>query len=186
MPYIDLNNHAPGIIGLLRFRPETGRPLSELAEVLLRGPHSLPPGERELIAAYVSALNRCQFCARSHAASAAAQLPGGASTVEQVQTDPDQAAISDKMKELLKIAAKVQRSGTEVNAADVASARAADASDVEIHDAVLIAAAFCMYNRYVDGLATIAPDDEAMYAQNAERIVAIGYLPGSDELNSDA
>ena len=176
MPHINVPWYCPGIIGLLRLRPETGRPLSELAEVLLRGPNSLTRGERELIAAYVSSLNECKFCARSHAAFAAAQLPEGMALVEEVEANLDQAPISGKMRALLRIAAEVQRSGKEVTAEAVASARAAGASDLEIHDTVLIAAAFCMYNRYVDGLATIAPEDPALYAQQADRIVANGYL----------
>ena len=73
MPHITLNSDEPGIRGLIRFRPETGRPLSELAEVLLRGPGPLTRGERELIAAYVSGLNDCQYCSSSHSACAAAQ-----------------------------------------------------------------------------------------------------------------
>ena len=71
MPHIALNSDQPGIRGLLQYRPETGRPLSELAEVLLRGPSTLTRGERELIGAYVSALNDCRYCSSSHAAWAA-------------------------------------------------------------------------------------------------------------------
>ena len=87
MPHITLNSAEPGIRGLLRYRPETGRPLSELAEVLLRGPGTLTRGERELIAAYVSGLNDCQYCTSSHSATAAAQLPGGMALVDQVRAD---------------------------------------------------------------------------------------------------
>jgi alkylhydroperoxidase family enzyme len=61
VPYIPLPENLPGIIGLLDFRPETAKPLSELANVLLHGPNSLSPGERELIASYVSARNACLF-----------------------------------------------------------------------------------------------------------------------------
>src|SRR5690348_12035888 len=150
MPHITLNSAEPGIRGLLRFRPETGRPLSELAEVLLRGPSTLTRGERELIAAYVSALNECRYCTASHSATAAAQLPGGMALVEQVR---------------------------DVTADLVAQARAAGATDLEIHDTVLIAAAFCMMNRYVDGLATTAPEDPALYAAGAQRLISQGYLP---------
>ncbi len=176
MPYINLGNDLPGISGLLNYRPETGRPLSELAEVLLRGPNTLARGERELIAAYVSRLNECVFCASSHSAFAAAQLPEGMPLVGQVCADLEQAPVSAKLKALLRMAAKVQQGGKAVTAADVAAAREAGASDVEIHDAVLIAAAFCMFNRYVDGLATIAPYDPAGYQQAAELIVTKGYL----------
>ena len=81
MPHITLNSDEPGIRGLLRYRPETGCPISELAEVLLRGPSTLTRGERELIAAYVSALNECTFCYTSHAAIAACQLDDGEALV---------------------------------------------------------------------------------------------------------
>jgi uncharacterized peroxidase-related enzyme len=181
MPHIALNSGEPGIRGLLRFRPETGRPLSELAEVLLRGPGTLARGERELIAAYVSALNDCQYCSASHSACAAAQLPGGMAVVEQVCADAGNAPVSAKLRALLAIAAAVQQSGLNVSAQDVAEARSAGATDLEIHDTVLIAAALCMFNRYVDGLATLAPEDPALYAAGAQRLINEGYLPPSAE-----
>ena len=183
MPHITLNSEEPGIRGLLRYRPETGRPISELAEVLLRGPSTLTRGERELIAAQVSALNECRYCTASHAATAAAQLPGGMDLdlVEQVRADAASAPISAKLQALLAIAAAVQRSGRDVTDDLVAQARAAGATDLEIHDAVLIAAAFCMMNRYVDGLATIAPADPAVYAAGAQRLISQGYIPPSAE-----
>jgi uncharacterized peroxidase-related enzyme len=177
LPHITLNSDEPGIRGLLRYRPETGRPISELAEVLLRGPSTLTRGERELIAAYVSALNQCRYCSASHSASAAAQLPGGMPLVEQVRADTASAPVSAKLKALLAIAAAVQQSGLSVTVGQVTEARAAEATDLEIHDTVLIAAAFCMMNRYVDGLATLAPDDPEVYAAGAQRLIQHGYLP---------
>ncbi|GAA0404014.1 carboxymuconolactone decarboxylase [Acrocarpospora corrugata] len=176
MPHITLTSGEPGIRGLFRFRPETARPLNELVESLLRADNTLSRGERELIAAYVSALNECRYCFSSHAAYAAAQLEGGMALVEQVRADVGAAPISVKMKALLAIAASVQQGGLNVTEKLVAAARETGATDVEIHDTVLIAAAFCMFNRYVDGLATIAPDDPDSYAVRAERIVSIGYL----------
>ncbi|MEV4170487.1 peroxidase-related enzyme [Nonomuraea sp. NPDC049709] len=176
MPHIDLGNDAPGIVGLLRYRPETGKVLSELAEVLLRGDNTLSRGERELIASYVSTLNECGFCARSHGAFAAAQLDGGEEVVAHACAAPDTAPISGKLRALLRVAAAVRHGGSAVTPEDVAAAREAGATDTEIHDTVLIAAAFCMFNRYVDGLATTAPDDPAPYAHRAAHIVAHGYL----------
>jgi uncharacterized peroxidase-related enzyme len=179
MPHIELgvdDRMFPGISGLTQYRPETAGPLMELAEVLLRGPSSLSPGERELIASYVSDRNECRFCASSHAAFAAAQLDGGMPLVEQVHCDVDGAPVSDKLRALLHIAGAVQQGGRRVTTELVDAARAAGASDLEIHDTVLIAAAFCMYNRYVDGLATFAPQDPAVYAARAERVVTYGYL----------
>jgi uncharacterized peroxidase-related enzyme len=167
---------APGIRGLFAFRPETAVPLNALAEVLLRSPGTLSPGQRELIAAYVSGLNECRFCCASHSAFAAAQLDDGLTLVEQVRRDLDSAAISAKLRALLRVAAAVQESGRKVTPELIDAARDAGATDAEIHDAVLIAAAFCMYNRYVDGLGTFAvTDDPAAYADDAKRIVSQGY-----------
>jgi uncharacterized peroxidase-related enzyme len=176
MAHIDLPTTSPGIRGLFEFRPETAAPLGHLAEVLLRGDNTLERGERELIAAYVSSLNDCHFCMSSHAAFAALQLPDGWDVVDGVLHDPASAPVSDKMRGLLAIAGEVQRSGRAVTPETIAAAREAGATDVEIHDAVLIAAAFCMFNRYVDGLGTFAPPDRADYVPMAEQIVASGYV----------
>lgn len=165
----------PGILGLMAFRPETARPLNELANVLLVAPNSLSRGERELIAAYVSDLNQCSFCCQSHSAFAAAQLPAGPELVDKVRRDPESAPVSDRMKALLRIAAAVQLDGRRVTTALVDQAKAAGATDVEIHDAVLIAAAFCMFNRYVDGLGTLADRDSSRYAAMARRVTEAGY-----------
>lgn len=166
----------PGIVSLFAFRPETARPMQELAEVLLRGPSSLSRGERELIAAVVSTRNDCHFCGSSHAAFAAAQLEGGDELVASVRVDPETAAISDKMKRLIAIAEQVQVSGKSVTDDVVAAARAAGATDVEVHDTVLIAAAFCMFNRYVDGLAAMTPQEPEAYRAMAGMIVEHGYV----------
>jgi uncharacterized peroxidase-related enzyme len=165
----------------MMFRPETAKPLSELAEVLLRGPSSLSRGERELIAAYVSKENDCTFCQMSHGTFAQLQLDGGASVVAAVKADYETAPISDKLKALLNIAGKVQVGGKQVTDKDMALAREQGATDIEIHDTVLIAAAFCMYNRYVDGLATFTPTEPEDYLESGQMIVDLGYmavLPG--------
>jgi len=176
MPHIDLPEGIPGIRSAMAFRPETAEPLCLLAETLLRDDNSLSRGERELIASYVSSLNECRYCATSHGAYAAAQLDGGAGLVEQVKRDLDTAPVDEKLRALLRIAAKVQQGGRSVTTGDVEAARAEGATDVEIHDTVLIAAAFCMFNRYVDGLATWTPDDPAVYDGMAERMLEHGYL----------
>ena len=176
MPHIDLPEGLPGILGPMAFRPETAEPLNQLADVLLRGPSTLERGERELIAAYVSRLNSCHFCHTSHATFAALQLDGGWDVIDAVVADLDTAPVTPKLRALLRIAAKVQQSGREVTDADVAAARAEDATDVEIHDTVLIAAAFCMFNRYVDGLATFAPPEREDYLESGQMIVEHGYV----------
>ncbi|MDH2429391.1 carboxymuconolactone decarboxylase family protein [Sphaerisporangium sp. TRM90804] len=176
MAHIALNDGETGIVGLLRYRPETARPLAELAEVLLRDANTLSRGERELIAAYVSELNECRFCSSSHGACAALQLPKGMTLVAQVQTDLASAPIGEKLRALLGIAASVQKGGGEVTEKQVMVAREAGATDLEIHDTVLIAAAFCMFNRYVDGLAASTPDDPAEYISIAGHLICGGYL----------
>jgi uncharacterized peroxidase-related enzyme len=176
MTHIDLPEGVPGIRGGFAFRPETAKPMHELAEVLLRGDSTLGRGERELIAAYVSSLNECFFCQASHSTFAALQLEGGMELVEQVKRDPATAPIDAKLRALLAIAGKVREDGRTVHADDIAAAKAEGATDIEIHDTVLIAAAFCMFNRYVDGLATWAPTEPAVYAEMGQRIVGQGYL----------
>ena len=148
--------------------------MRELAHILLHEPNSVDPGERELIATYISSLNDCYFCQTSHGAAAACHL-GGNSIVKQVKTDFTQAPISEKLKRLLVIAGKVQRDGKQVTTEDVEAARELGATDMEIHDTVLIAAAFCMYNRYVDGLATWQPKEESMYEQMGKHLASEGY-----------
>jgi len=157
------------------FRPETAKPLNELADVLLHGSHTLLAGERELIAAYVSARNDCAYCQTIHGAIAAHHLGGNDALVDCVKRDFEGAGISAKLKALLAIAGKVQRSGKDVTADDIARARKEGASDLEIHDTVLIAAMFAMCNRYVDGLATWMPDDPEFYRQRAAKLAAEGY-----------
>ena len=174
MAHIDVPPGIPGIRSLLAFRPETAGPLTDLANVLLRAPNSLIPVERELIAAFVSARNECTFCHRSHAAIAACYL-GDEILVAEVLKEPDTAPISDKLKALLALAGRVQQGGLAVRHDDVLRARDAGASDTEIHDTVLIAAAFCMYNRYVDGLAAWTPDDAEGYRQRAQLVAEQGY-----------
>jgi uncharacterized peroxidase-related enzyme len=172
--HIDVPQGIPGIRSLLAFRPETAGPLIDLAETLLRAPNSLSRGDRELIAAVVSARNDCVFCHASHAAIAAGYL-GDERLVAEVVRCPDTAPISDKLKALLALAIHVQQGGLAVTHGDVARARDAGATDTEIHDSVLIAAAFCMYNRYVDGLAAWTPDDPEGYRQRARVVAEHGY-----------
>jgi uncharacterized peroxidase-related enzyme len=176
MPHIALPDGVPGIRSALQYRPETAKPLLELAETLLRAPNSLTSGERELIAAFVSARNECLFCHASHRAAAAHHLNGNYAVVDAVRTDYQTAPVSAKLKALLTIAGQVQQGGKQVTSAHVEGARMAGATDIEIHDTVLIAAAFCMFNRYVDGLATWTPTDEAVYDQMGRRMAQQGYV----------
>jgi uncharacterized peroxidase-related enzyme len=176
MAYIKVEEGIPGIRSLVLFRPETGKPLYDLAQVLLRGPSPLTEAERELIAAYVSYRNNCLFCMNSHAAAAMHLLGEKKDIVGDVLKDMQRSAITDKMKALLNIAGKVQVLGKEVTTEDIAAARQLGANDREIHDTVLIAAAFCMFNRYVDGLASFTPSDPETYKEMGKRMAEKGYI----------
>jgi uncharacterized peroxidase-related enzyme len=186
MPYIPLEEHLPGITGLLEYRKDSAAPIRELTQILLRGPSSLTEGERELIATIVSHRNQCSFCATAHTAATAALL-GESATAEKVKADIDTAPVSSKMKALLTIAVQVQQSGKAVTETAIRNAKQEGATDIEIHDTVLIAALFCLYNRYVDGLATVTPADPGFYKGLGERLKNHGYnrLPqGYDHLKN--
>jgi uncharacterized peroxidase-related enzyme len=175
MAHILLEEGIPGIRSLVMYRPDTGKPLYELAQVLLREDSPLSPAERELIATYVSYQNECRFCASSHAAAARYLFKDNAEIVDLVLDDYQNAPISNKLKALLTIAGNVQKDAQTVTELEISLARNAGANDRDIHDTVLIAAAFCMFNRYVDGLATFTPTDASVYAQMGERMGTIGY-----------
>ncbi|WP_336517266.1 peroxidase-related enzyme [Pollutibacter soli] len=175
MPHIDFKNDFPGIRSAMAYRPETAEPMGVLAELLLRDDEGMSRADRELIGTYVSHLNDCFYCNYSHGAIACIYLGGDEELVNQVREDFTKAAISEKLKSLLNIARKVQQSGKAVLAEDIADAKTAGASDRDIHDTVLIAAAFCMFNRYVDGLATVTPTDMSSYPKRAMQIVENGY-----------
>lgn len=176
MPHIPLRTDLYGITSLLDFRKETAAPLCELTQVLLRGESTLSKAERELIAAYVSSLNDCVFCSSAHTAATCA-LPGGGETdIQPMVKDIDALKISPKLKSLLQLAAKVQQGGIHVQLSDVEWAKQNGATDLEIHDTVLIAALFCLYNRYVDGLATRRPVDSEFYSALGQRLSNRGYV----------
>jgi uncharacterized peroxidase-related enzyme len=177
MAHIDLGNDLPGIRGPMAYSPETARPLNELAEALLRDDdNTLSRGDRELIGTYVSYLNDCFFCQNVHGSLAQHYMECDMSYIDAIKANPAATVLSDKMKALLSIAASVQKGGKSVTPGQIDKARTLGATDKEIHDTVLIAAAFCMYNRYVDGLATWAPQDRQFYIDRAPRRAAEGYL----------
>lgn len=176
MSYIELNNKLPGIAGLLEYRPETAKPLGELAETLLRGPSTLTSAEREMIASYVSYQNECHFCHSSHGAAAAHHLDGNLDLLDDIKNDFKNTEISPKLRKLLDVAKKVQVSGNHVTNDDIEAAKQEGATDREIHDTVLIAAAFCMFNRYVDGLGTWAPEEKEAYDESGKRLAHQGYV----------
>jgi len=180
MAFIRVPEGVPGIRSLAMFRPETGQHLYALAQVLLRGDSPLTPAERELIGAHVSARNNCLFCRDSHAAAARELFGGQRDVVDCVIENKTSDSISLKLKALLNIAAKVQLNGRAVQPEDIGQARHNGATDREIHDTVLIAATFSMFNRYVDGLNSLTPTEPAEYAQMGKRLASVGYVPPSE------
>ena len=176
MAYIKVPESVPGIRSLAQFRPETGKHLYDLVQILLRGQSPLTEAERELIAAYVSYRNDCMFCMSSHAAAARCLYGDEKAFVDEVLKDMEHSNVSDKLKALLNIAGKVQILGREVMPADIEEARKHGADDREIHDTVLIAATFSMFNRYVDGLSTLTPSNPEEYKAMGERMATKGYV----------
>ena len=176
MPHINVDKNLPGMRSLMAFSPKTAAPMGELANLLLRTSDSLSMADRELIGTYVSYLNDCFYCQQSHGAIAVCYLDGDTELVEQVKKDYTKADISDKLKSLLAIAGSVQKGGKFVTPEQIEAAKALGATDNDIHDTVLIAAAFCMFNRYVDGLDTWQPDDEELYDKMGEQRAREGYL----------
>lgn len=176
MPHITLDPALPGITGLLNYRQDTALPIRQLTQILLRGESTLTEGERELIAAVVSHGNQCRFCTAAHTAAADVLL-GEKETAELAKNDPEHAPVSEKMKYLLEIARRVQADARTVSSELVADAKNAGATELEIHDTVLIAALFCLYNKYVDGLASVTPADPAFYERLATILKNSGYLP---------
>lgn len=175
MAHIKLPEGLPGIRGPMAFRPDAAKHLNDLAEVLLRSENSLTRGERELIATYVSYLNDCFFCQNAHGGLAQHYLQCDVQFIDEVKANANGSPISAKLKSLLSIAESVQKGGKQVTASQIETAKLLGATDREIHDTVLIAAAFCMFNRYVDGLATWAPKDRAFYINRAKSRAEEGY-----------
>ncbi|MCW6003132.1 carboxymuconolactone decarboxylase family protein [Micromonospora sp. CPCC 205371] len=148
--------------------------VADLMHELLRGDSPLSAAEREAIGAYVSRRNECEFCARSHGATAA-HLDASEELREAALVGPDAEGIPPKLRALLAVAGAIVEGGHRVTDKLVEAAREAGATDEELHDTVLIAAAFCMVNRYVDGLGAVTPTEDAAYDQMGVRLARDGY-----------
>ncbi len=175
MAYIKVPEGLPGIVGPMAFRPETALHLNNLAEELLRSKNSLSRGFRELMATYVSYLNDCFFCQNAHGGLAQHYLECDMNYIDNIKKNYLDSDLTGKEKALLEIAASVQKGGKNVSGGQIEKARKLGATDLEIHDTVLIAAAFCMFNRYVDGLNTWAPEDRNFYVIRAKSRAEEGY-----------
>ena len=175
MSFIKLKDKLPGIVGLIFYKRSTARGVGHLGQAALRGPSPLTVAERELIAAYVSSLNECDFCADSHGAIVNEILKDNGNTVRCAISNTASANISPRMRALLNIAGKVQKSGRLVTREDLQTARDLGASDEAIHDSVYVAAAFCFFNRYVDGLKTVPMKAKEDYIEPARMLIKFGY-----------
>ncbi len=177
MAHITLSNDLPGIIGPMTQYPQTAQALNQLAQVLLQTDEELTKAERELIAAHVSQLNTCTFCSNSHLNAALAHLEQAPRFIDVTRESArDGLSIRPVVEALLEVAGKVQQGGLQVSEADIRAAKQLGATDRMIHDTVLIAAAFCMFNRYVDGLATWRPEEVGFYAHTGKMLADEGYL----------
>lgn len=172
----------PGILAAMRLTPGLGVHLRALADELLVNPFpgaTLVRAEREMLATAVSAANDCFYCMDSHGAFATALLERDHPAFDVGVIDVIKTGSSDgldpKMQALLHIARTVRRDGRQLTAADVDAARDAGAAEADVQLAVLIAAAFSMYNRMVDGLRAKTPPTAEAYRSRAGEIAEHGY-----------
>jgi uncharacterized peroxidase-related enzyme len=172
----------PGILAAIRLTPGLGVHLRGLADELLVNAFpgaTISRGEREMLATAVSAENDCFYCMDSHGAFATAVFERSGATGLEALIDGIKLGSSDgvdeKMQALLHIARVVRRDSRELTASDVAAAKTAGASDADVQLAVLIASAFSMYNRMVDGFRAKTPPTAEAYRARAAEIAEHGY-----------
>ena len=177
MQHINLPYKFPGILHMFMYRAESAAQLDTLVKTLLHNPHpTLSPGERELIADYVSRFNTCKYCCNIHGAMAPRQPVENAGIVKQVLANPETAPVNNKMKALLKIAGEIQSGHGRLASDYIGFYRDKGITGQEIRDVILIADAFCMYNCYVAGLSTWQPDDVELYDKMEERYMREGIF----------
>jgi uncharacterized peroxidase-related enzyme len=177
MAFINTGIEEKGIRELLAYKPSSGSALLNLAQALLHGPSPIAKKDREIIAAYTSKLNQCEFCYESHRAAAVAHY-NDEHLVTCILEQPHLESIDPKLRHLLTIVEKVQKSGSLIHQEDIDLAKSTGITDEEIHDAVLITAAFCMYNRYVDGLGAVKLANRSDYMPMGQRMAEMGYGSG--------
>jgi uncharacterized peroxidase-related enzyme len=183
----------PGITVAMQLTPELGLHMRGLADALLVNDFpgaTIGRPEREMLATAVSAANDCFFCMDSHGAFATALLERSGETERVSLIDVVKRGSSDgldpKMQTLLHIARTVGRDSLQLTSEDVAAAHDAGASDADVQLAVLIAAAFSMYNRMVDGFRARTPGNPMAYRERAGEIAELGYSAPSPSASSSA
>jgi len=174
----------PGILAAMMISPALAAPLRALADMLLVKPFAgstLNRADREMIATAVSAGNDCFYCMDTHGAFATALLQehGLSGSTAEARTEALKSgrvsALSEKLQALIGVAMVVREHGRKLRSVDVESARDAGATDEDVQLAVLIASAFCMYNRMVDGLRARTPADVSAHYARAKQIAQFGY-----------
>ena len=177
MPYIPIVNELPGIIGLLETYTETGTILKTLANTLLnKHTDAFNKSERETVASYISYLNNCQFCYKSHSAIADCLCEQNGKTKEIIDNVKGNTH-TDKMNSILHIAKKLHNSVQGVLQDDISLlCSMCHFTSQDINDFILIVSSFCMFNRYVDGLGTAHALTDEIYYSMGKKIAEHGYL----------
>ncbi|MEV6647296.1 peroxidase-related enzyme [Amycolatopsis sp. NPDC051371] len=172
MSYLKSLPAETALLQVFRAYPEPARHLLAFHEALLRGDSPFTAGEREMIAAYVSGLNDCDYCHGIHTVTAEAfGVPEG--VLKAALTDLDAAPVDDRLKPVLSYVGKLTRTPSRMTAADADAVFAAGWDDRALHDAVLVCALFNFMNRMVDGLGIQA--DAAYATTSGERLAEGGY-----------
>jgi uncharacterized peroxidase-related enzyme len=160
---------------LFAFRPEVTSPLASSTEGVMRGPAPISGGLRELIAAYTSWTNECEFCWRSHAAVAAEML-GSEDLVRSVLNDVESSPLPEAEKALMRFARKMTKQLPEMVESDVAALRNLGWSDEAIYYTIMVVALFNFYNRWVT-TSGVHPVSDEVYRMHGKRLALSGYEP---------
>jgi uncharacterized peroxidase-related enzyme len=160
---------------ILKMSPQAGKALLEMHEAIMRGPSPLTPGQRELISAYVSGINRCQYCygVHSHTAKAYDDIPNGA--VDKMMDDLDTAGFDDKIRPILRFARKLTESPSSITDADTQAVFDAGWDEQALHDAIMVVCCFNFMNRLLE--AHGVHGDDALYRERGPMLKQYGYLP---------
>jgi uncharacterized peroxidase-related enzyme len=173
MPYLRSLRAGASLIDVFKAFPQTSAPLIEFHEVLLRGPSPFTATERELIAAYVSGLNSCEYCHGAHTATAE-RMGVEVGLVPRIVRD-DLAGVSPKLRPVLALARKLTLSPDAVTKADADALSAAGWDDSALYYAVAVTALFNFMNRLVEGLGIEL--EPSYMAPASQRLAERGYLP---------
>lgn len=171
-PSLGANATVPDI---LKMSPEAGVALLEMHEAIMRAPSALTPGQRELIAAYVSGLNGCQYCHGVHAETAKAYEDIPRAAVDRMLADLETAGFDDRIKPILRLARKLTQAPAEVSEADTRAVLEAGWGEKALHDAIMVVCCFNFMNRLLEGHGVHGY--EALFKERGPMLKKYGYLP---------